>query len=279
MGDDGNPPLSSDDLLRTARDEAGSPLRDVDPSDTSGGDQSGHRSADAAAAADPAGERPAPSAERSVVGTARLAATGSFVDKLKRSEYLLTIEGRRIARVNTSFESASGFKNVAAFRVTSVVFFDRDAVKWHISAEEPGPRRVKTKRSGRQKELLFLAPERRVYVREEPRFPPLLPADSSVATTRLAHTVGSLEQRWGSSAVKAATVLASGTSYPLLGRGGLNSVVSARGAVGELAVIARSYPLWHAPWSVNATSAVPLSVILLHWHLLMGDFQSPSSGA
>lgn len=276
MGDDTNPALSSEDLLRAARAEAGSPSRDQEPSDTSQRDRSGQSPADAGAAADLVREGRAPSAERSVVGSARLAATGDFFDRLKREEYLATVDGHPIARVNTGFEfePASGFRKVAAFRVTSVSFFDRDELRWHISAEEPGPRRVKTKRSGKEKELLFDAHERRVYVREEP-MPRLLRADRNVETKRLAETVGPLEKRWGTTSVSAATVTASGTSFPLRGF----KVGARRGAIGDLAVIARDYPLWYAPWSVNATSAVPLSVILLCWHLLIGDFQIPSSGA
>jgi hypothetical protein len=276
MDDDKDPALSSDDLLRAARAEAGSPSRDLETSDTRRVVQSGQRPADAAGT-DLAGEGPVPSAERSVAGTARLATTGDFVDRLKREEYLLTVDGRLVARVNTGQElgeAASGFANVASFRVTSVSFLDRDGLKWHIGAEEPGPRRVKTKRSGKEKELLFSAHERRVYVREEP-MPRLLRADSNVETKRLAETVGPLENRWGTTSVKAATVVASGTSFPLRGF----KVGAKRGAIGDLAVISRDYPLWYAPWSVNATSAVPLSVILLYWHLLMGDFSTPSSGA
>lgn len=273
MGDDRDPALSSDDLLRAARAEAESPSFNLEPPDTRRSDRWRERRADASAADDPAPDGPVPSAERSVVGTARLAPAGDLFARLKRSEYLLTVDGHRIARVTTGyeFEPASGFRNAASFRVTSVVFLDRDGLRWHISAEEPGPPRVKTKRSGKEKELLFSAHERRLYVREEP-MPRLMRADSNVENKRLAETVGDLQQ-WRASSE--ATVVASGTSFSLRPV----RVGARRGAIGDLALIARDYPLWLAPWSVNTTSAVPLSVILLYWHLLMGDFTRPGGGA
>lgn len=276
MGDDRNPASSSDDLLRAARAEAESPSRDLEPSATSRRYRSSRRPPDTSTSDDLAREAPVPSAERSIVGTARLVPTGDIFARLKRSEYQLTVDGDPIARVNSSMqaEAARGFQSVADFRVTSVFFLDRDAVVWHISAEEPGPRRVKTKRSGKEKELLFRAHERRVYVDEEP-LPRLLRADSNVERKRLAETAGPLEKAgWATSWKWKATVVASGTSYSLRPAG----VGARRGAVGDAALITRDYPVWVAPWSVTTTSAVPLSVILLYWHILMGDFSTAGGG-
>lgn len=268
--------MSSDDLLRAARIDAESTSQDLRPNagDDGGGSerQSTH--------SDSVPERPATadrSADRSVVGVARFVPAGDPLNRLKGSTYVLVVDDVEVANVGTRFdmESARGFDGVLRVRVTTVTFPDRPGLQWHVGAEEPGPRPTKTKRSGREKELLFRASDRRAYVDEQSR----VVGGYKVTTDRrrLVQTETPIGNRLDGlfSGFRFTTTLsANGTGYALRRSLGFTQ----RGAIGDSAKLAHKYPFRTAPWTVDIAWAVPLSVIVLSWHLLLGDIRMVGNG-
>ncbi len=86
-------------------------------------------------------------------------------------------------------------------------------------------------------------------------------------TFRLASTDGPLGKKRGAQAI----ATAANRTYEI------SPVRKARrGTTGRFATIEREGVAWYRPWRISTSTDLPLSVALLHWHLLMGDWRPES---
>jgi hypothetical protein len=181
-----------------------------------------------------------------------------------RREFDLIVDGDRAGRVVTKMKSDHvGFGETASLRATWVLF--SDGTRWDIEAEGPGPKEEKTTGFGRLKEIPHRIDRRVLAISDGQR--------------RLAWTQGAVRlgrKATFSSLEGTARVGAEGTTYELVTarRMDLSTAHAAKeGTIGNSGVLRRSGPPWARAWTISTTEKLPLSVVLLHWHLLLGDWR------
>jgi len=288
--DDRDSRLSSEELLRAAHQEATS---NREP----GRDESGPVAAEAGgpdneSAGDVPDRSDVPS--RFVVEgralrlhrTGRLTETGQWWNRLKKRdfgtvlknrdfelmierrgaggrEFDLIVDGEPAGRVVTKMKDDHvGFKEASHLRMTRVLL--SDGTLWSIGAEGPGPKEEKETRFGRVKQLPHRIHRRVLVISDGQR--------------RLAWTEGDVHLRKKGSS----RVVAEGTTYELATtrRMDLSTAHAAKeGTIGSSGVLRRSGPPWARAWTINTTEKLPLPVVLLHWHLLLGDWKMDSGSS
>jgi hypothetical protein len=260
MVDERDRPLSSEELLRAAREgsRSGDSLAKRDLDD--GGPGLRPTEAEERRRRRDSGDDVGGSAARGrtyrLTTSARLLPSGTWWAKLRREEYSLHVDGEHVGRVLTSMgRDDVGFGGVARLRRTMVVL--PDGVSWRITVDPPGPKRTKTTVFGNVKQLPHQIDGRVVVAHDGGR--------------RLAWTEGPLGTRRGDSGVVATDKRSYELSPIRKGRAG---------AIGSFATVERERAVWLSPWLFASSEELPLSVALVHWHLLMGDWaaESQSSG-
>lgn len=184
--------------------------------------------------------------KRRLERSGRLVRTGG---RFHANEFDLMVDGLYGGSLVSIMESDYvGFPEEVYLAATRVNF--SDGTEWSIRAEHNAePMGARTTRFGKVKQVPHGIHARVVVV--------------SHGQHRLAWTDGILHRgRRGSS-----RVVAEGTSYELSPTRRAN-----KGKITGSGVMRRSDPPWGS-WSFTATAALPLSVVLLHWHLLIGDWQ------
>ena len=237
MVDDRDRELSGDDMLRAAREEPASP---ESPSVEDSREPVESRPETTNLTPDSGPMVDSDRVETSMITSCGIRPPDHLWAKLTGKVFVLTVQGREVARITTSLKD-SAFEYAASDRETRADFTD-DRL-WVIRAVEPGPRVSRTPIG-----------DRIVTVLENNR--------------PVAHTDGPLPPR---SKDRTCTVVAMGTRFTL------SPTWKARsGTIDEQATLRRDSSL-RSQWSVTAHEPVPLSVVLLHWHLLLGDWKPESS--
>lgn len=286
MVDDRGSPLSSEEMLRAAREGAGSSSEPVAGEGESAVDDGGERGAGVPDQGDASLPSVLEGRTRWLRRTGRLVETGRWWQRLKKRDFDtmlknrdfemmvedvpgaqsrrfdLIVDGEQAGWVATEMATDHvGFSKVSQLRTTRVRF--DDGTVWSISVESPGPKETKTTTFGKVKEVPHRI-HRRVLVLSD-------------GQRRLAWTEGDvhLDKRASS------RVTSEGGTYELLTprRMDRSAYGGAReGRIGDSAVVRRSGPPWAQVWTIDATAALPLPVALLHWHLLVGDWLPESTG-
>lgn len=164
----------------------------------------------------------------------------------------LTVDGTSAGQLTT--ERVGQFGTRKGFRETQVSFLDGSV--WTISAEEPsGPRPTRRTLSGGIKDTDHPVESRVIVVRD--------------SQNRIAHTDGDLPKNKRDEG----KIEAGGVGYAILPARGY-ARRGRCGATGELSVAEG----WMSPdWVFTTSEPLPLSVVLLHWHILMDDRPESSS--
>ena len=251
MVDERDPTLSSDEMLRATREEvqSGSDSRVVNEGGPDAVEPAPR--ADIGDAATDSGSGVG-AGRRLIERSGRLVPLGGWWDKLIRRSFQLEVDGQPAGGVTSRMERNVGFAGAAKLRMTEVDFVDGS--RWTIRAEEPGPKGEKTTILGNVKQMPHSIHNRVIAVHE--------------GTRRIAETRGSVPHKKRGPGVVATVEEASYELVP--------ARQALHGTVGETCTIDRApAAVW---WQLRTTEPLPLSVVLLHWHLLIGDWR-PSSNA
>lgn len=242
--DKANHVSSSDEMLRAAREElATSAEKGTPPED-----------ADTELSVEARRGEPADNEHdqmRRVEASAQIA-------RIRRKQFGLSVDGDETAVITTKFdkELARPFLNIERLRVTKVDFDGGE--RWRIDAV-PRKERWRTTIFGNKVGEAFRQ-ERIVRVTDD------------TSPWVVAETVGVIEDRGGFAQQNPSSVdvECEGDTYSLSPVYGAWS-----GSVGDSATIQRT-GFTRSRWSIEARRPLPLAVVLLHWHVLMGDYTEPS---
>ena len=197
-------------------------------------------------------------AQTPMVTSCEIRRTGRVWAKLLSTDLKLIVEGQESARIRTSFRRTDrndvAFREAVALRQTRVVF--ANSPPWLIRAVEPGPRGGKTMIFGNTREMLHPIISRVITVFENDQ--PIASSDGPIPTMPLK-----------GSGKGSCVAVAVGKRFTLSPPWRAD-----RGTIDKQATLL-SYGFWDTTWSVKAREPVPLSVVLLYWHVLLGDWQDP----
>ena len=267
MVDDRDLPLSSDEMLQAARDGSMAPPESAPSEYTGSPVEAKHPSQARSAGAERANSEQG--RVRWVHASARIALIPpkGFRERIigrKLDPLMLTVDGADTARIVRFWVSSKPFHRVGGLRVTKLEFDDGEG--WQIHCLPRGPIRGKTTLGGKEREAHPIA-ERIVKVEQDGR--------------TVAETVGPFPNRLSPLSKKTASIHVDfeGETYALsLGTSkGFHPTIQPTGE-------GVPQPVGRSEWlvfdkeqelSVDARLPVPLAVVLLQWHLLMGDWSSP----
>jgi hypothetical protein len=207
-------------------------------------------------------------AQTPMVTSCEIRRTGRVWAKLLATDLKLIVEGQESARIRTTFQRTDrndvAFREAVALRQTRVVFANRPP--WLIRAVEPGPRGGKTTIFGNTKEMLHPIISRVITVFENDQ--PIASSDGPIPTMPLKGS--------GKGSCLAVAVGHRGRMFPWSPKHYTLSPPwrADRGTIDKQATL-QSSGFWNTAWSVKAREPVPLSVVLLYWHVLLGDWQDP----
>jgi hypothetical protein len=166
--------------------------------------------------------------------------------------YLLLIDGQEYARITTHLRNKSEFAEAASVRRTTVNIGNNP--QWLIEALEPGPRETRTTVFGNTREKLHPIGSRIITVSEN------------------GQPIANSDGRMPKSSTGSFVAVADGVRFTLSPTG-----KAKRGNIDGVATFRRRGVGPYSTWSLNASSPIPLSIALLLWHVLLGDWERPSS--
>ncbi len=187
-----------------------------------------------------------------------------------RNTYLLEVDGREKARVATAVkddrlkvDDYSGFM----LRTTDVIFFDETDVEWRITSDLPAPEPLE---AGHQAELYRLE-KRKITVQEHP----IGKARPGSPMGLIAETRGTIDRPRLGLGRRSISVYTGGREFSLT-----PARKARRGEIASFAVIKRKSLLRTrtSRWTVETTKPLPIAAVLVHWHLLLGDFAESDEG-
>jgi hypothetical protein len=175
--------------------------------------------------------------------------------------YLLLIDGQEYARITTHLRNKSEFAEAASVRRTTVNIGNNP--QWLIEALEPGPRETRTTVFGNTREKLHPIGSRIITVSEN------------------GQPIANSDGRMPKSSTGSFVAVADGVRFTLSPRQSQSLVVDFAARVEDpeqetidgVATFRRGY----SAWSLNASSPIPLSIALLLWHVLLGDWTAPKN--
>ena len=246
--------LSSDDMLRAAHDEVAAPPprpKEAPGESPAVQDEGTEPNPDAAEATHTDGR------QTPMVTSCVIHRSGSLWEQFVGEGYQLLIDGQETAHITTTLEEphrrGAFFIGAPELRSTEVVFADNRF--WGIEAVEPRPRNTKTTILGNTKDVFHPIGSRVITVSEHRQ--PIANSDGPIPTSKK----------------KSCVVVADGKRLTLS-----PPRKAKKGAIDKQAPIRRDGLSPYSAWSLTASSPVPLSVVLLYWHVLLGDWSAGGVG-
>jgi hypothetical protein len=282
--DDPDRGLSSDDMLRAALHEVA--IRPSSSEEVSGEQRpapgEGNEPMPIAAAA-----KHTDDGQTVMVTSCVIRRVGSLWQKVVGKEYRLLIDSQVYARISTRAERDSKFAGAESIRRTTVDIA-RNQSKWHIQPLEPGRR----ERPGHR----YSINDRVITVSEN--LQPIASSEGPISTSKKETFVamadgrrfamsppGKARQGIIAPAGPGRDLRADAATYrvprPLLDRAmlGRSRAMLARSKEhGTGATLQRDGVSPYSAWSLNTSSPIPLSIVLLYWHVLLGDHTTSDHG-